>query len=146
MSIHRLVLTLAAVVVAVASTAVSSPAAVRHTATAPPVKELMQAQLGAVLATAQNHVLYTWNREKKDHRVHCTGSCAKTWPPLLVAKGANVPKHVAHVMGTLGVVMRPDGTHQLTFDRVPLYRFHGDAPKQAKCNGVDGWFVVKVRA
>ena len=33
---------------------------------------------------------------------------------------------------------------QGTFNGHPLYTYHGDTPTKILCNGVDGWFVVKV--
>ena len=48
-------------------------------------------------------------------------------------------------MGTFGVVMRPDGTHQLAFNRHPLYTYQGDkTPAQILCDGVDGWHVYRL--
>ena len=100
-------------------------------------------KLGNVLATAKGHLaLYTWKQER-DHKVHCTGACAKAWPPVTVAKGTPVAMHVKGAMGVFGTIVRPDGRTQLTFDRQPVYTYHGDTPTKILCNGVDGWFVVK---
>src|SRR5438128_1330252 len=107
-----------------------------------PVTVVKSAKFGKVLANEKHLALYTWNREK-DHKVHCVGACAKAWPPLLVAKGEAVPKHVPGAMGTFGVAMRPDGSHQVTWNRRPLYTFSKDTPTKILCNGVQGWFVVK---
>ena len=49
-------------------------------------------------------------------------------------------------MGTFGEVRRPDGHMQLTFNRRPLYTYHGDTATKILCNGVDGWFVVQASA
>ena len=107
-----------------------------------PVTVVKSAKFGKVLANEKHLALYTWNAEK-DHKVHCTGACAKLWPPLLVAKGEAVPMHVPGAMGTFGVIMRPDGSHQVTWDHRPLYTFSKDTPKKILCNGVQGWYVVK---
>jgi predicted lipoprotein with Yx(FWY)xxD motif len=112
------------------------------TDTMAPVKTFKDARLGQVLVTPSGHAIYTWNREK-DHKVHCTGSCAKAWPPVLIKGNATVPKHVAGIMGTFTVVMRPGGGHQLALDRRPLYTYSGEGAHQVKCNNVDGWFAVK---
>ena len=53
-------------------------------------------------------------------------------------------KHVTGVMGTFGEIKRPDGQTQVTYAGHPLYTFHGDTPTKILCNGVDGWFVVRV--
>jgi predicted lipoprotein with Yx(FWY)xxD motif len=126
-----------------AALVVASTAAAATRDTMAPVITLKHKQFGTVLATPKRLALYTWNRER-DFRVHCTGACAKAWPPLLVAKGERVPMHIAGVMGDLGTVARPGGARQLTLNRRPLYRFSGDGPGEVKCNGVDGWFVVRV--
>jgi predicted lipoprotein with Yx(FWY)xxD motif len=130
-------------VAALAALALVVTAAAAPADTMAPVIRLKQKQFGAVLATPKHLALYSWNRER-DFKGRCTGACAKAWPPLLLAKGERVPMHVAGIMGDLGSVVRPDGGRQLTLDRRPLYTYSGDGPGQVKCNGVDGWFVVRV--
>jgi predicted lipoprotein with Yx(FWY)xxD motif len=55
----------------------------------------------------------------------CKGQCAVEWPPLLTstwpAAGPGVDRQA------LGIVVRPDGTHQVTYHGRPLYLFSGDA-------------------
>jgi predicted lipoprotein with Yx(FWY)xxD motif len=108
-----------------------------------PVVKWKTAQFGSILATKGHLALYTWNQEKA-LKVKCTGACAKTWPPLTIPHGTMAPKHIAGVMGTFGEVMRPDGTTQVTYNGHALYTFHGDTATKILCNGVDGWYVVKV--
>jgi len=108
-----------------------------------PVVKWKTAQFGSILATKGHLALYTWNQEKA-LKVKCTGACAKTWPPLTIPHGTMAPKHIAGVMGTFGEVMRPDGKTQVTFNGHALYTFHGDTPTKILCNGVGGWYVVKV--
>jgi predicted lipoprotein with Yx(FWY)xxD motif len=125
-----------------AATAVLVPAALAVSHDARPVVKWNTSNFGAIVATKGHLALYTWKKES-DKKVHCTGACAKTWPPLTVAHGTMVAKHVAGVMGTFGEIMRADGRTQVTLDGRPLYTFHGDTPTKILCNGVDGWFVVK---
>jgi predicted lipoprotein with Yx(FWY)xxD motif len=58
-------------------------------------------------------------------RSACQGTCALNWPPVLTstrpAAGPNVDQDA------LGIIVRPDGTHQVTYDGKPLYLYTGDA-------------------
>lgn len=57
--------------------------------------------------------------------VLCTDACNSFWEPLTVS---SAPKG-GPVAGHLGVVERPDGSEQVTFDQKPLYTFDaGGAP------------------
>ncbi len=125
-----------------AAAALAASAFASTTATGPVVK-WKTAQFGSILATKGHLALYTWNQEKL-RKVKCTGACAKMWPPVTIPHGTMAPKHIAGVMGTFGEVMRPDGKTQVTFNGHPLYTYHGDTPTKILCNGVDGWYVVKV--
>jgi predicted lipoprotein with Yx(FWY)xxD motif len=125
-----------------AAAAVLGTQALAAPADASPVVKVNAPKLGAILATKGHLALYTWNKEK-DKKVHCTGACAATWPPLLVPAHTMVAKHVAGVMGTFGTTVRPDGRTQVTWDGRPLYTFNGDTATKILCNGVDGWYVVK---
>lgn len=135
---RRLVLPL--LVIAAAVLAASALGSSRVTG---PVVKWKTAQFGSILATKGHLALYTWNQEKV-RKVKCTGACAKMWPPLTIPHDTMAPKHIAGVMGTFGEVMRPDGRTQVTFNGHPLYTYHGDTPTKILCNGVGGWFVVKV--
>ena len=75
----------------------------------------------------------------------CTGGCATLWPPV------TVPSGTAHVAGgtgisaaSLGTVRRPDGTLQVTYKGMPLYRYTGDSKAgDANGQGIGGiWFVI----
>ena len=108
-----------------------------------PVIVIQTAAFGNVLAAPNHFALYYWTPEKRDHRVHCTAACAKAWPPLFVKSASAVPRHIAGARGTFGVIRRPDGRLQVTYNRLPLYTYHGDPPNRPLCNNVDGWFVVR---
>ena len=59
------------------------------------------------------------------HASACQGQCALTWQPVLTSGppevGAGVDRHA------LGIIVRPDGTHQVTYNGEPLYLFVQDA-------------------
>jgi predicted lipoprotein with Yx(FWY)xxD motif len=113
-------------------------------ATNAPVIRYVDDQFGAVLATPKKQALYTWDVEK-DFKVHCKGSCAKLWPPLVVRSKAAVPMHIARIKGTFGTIRRPDGRLQVTFNRRPVYTYGHEGPTQVLCDNVNGWFVVRLR-
>ena len=59
------------------------------------------------------------------HASACEGQCAVYWPPVLTSTrpeaGPGVDQHA------LGIIVRPDGTHQVTYNGRPLYLFNNDA-------------------
>ncbi len=81
-----------------------------------------------VVVTASGRTLYTLSAEV--HRKFiCTGACLSTWHPLKVPVGGTVAG-----VAKLGVVKRPDGSRQATFNGRPLYTFSGDR-KKGDANG-----------
>ena len=94
-----------------------------------------------IIATPGRIGIYYWDVEKKaGGKVRCTGACATMWPPVYV-KGT-VDAHVNGVMATFGTVKR-GAKRQLTVNGLPAYTYEGDKPGVVKCDGVDGWHVVR---
>jgi predicted lipoprotein with Yx(FWY)xxD motif len=68
----------------------------------------------------------------------CQGMCALFWQPVLTdaraAAGPGVDQHA------VGIVVRSDGTHQVTYNGKPLYLFVGDAyiPGITGTKGING--------
>jgi predicted lipoprotein with Yx(FWY)xxD motif len=86
----------------------------------------------AVVTNASGKTLY-WFVPDTSTTSKCTGACATYWPPVVgpVTAGSGVT-------GTLGVITRPDGTMQATYDGHPLYTYVADSgPGQAKGNGLN---------
>jgi predicted lipoprotein with Yx(FWY)xxD motif len=110
----------------------------------PPVVSFRAAGFGDVLGRRDRQALYYWTEERRDFKVRCTGACARAWPPLIVRSRAAVPRRIAGIRGTFGVVRRPDGRLQVTHNRLPLYTYAHERPGQVLCDDVDGWFVVRV--
>lgn len=92
------------------------------------VKEGHSPSIGKVLTANNGLTLYSLSAEKHGTFI-CTGSCLKTWFPLVVAKGVKPTGPVA-----LGTIKRPDGKHQVSFKGKPLYTFDGDS-KRGDANG-----------
>jgi len=88
-----------------------------------PVVKYKDDKFGAILATPKQQALYYWTVEKRaGGKIRCTGSCARLWPPLVVKSRTAVPKHVRGINGTFGVVRRPNGALQVTFNGSPSTR------------------------
>jgi predicted lipoprotein with Yx(FWY)xxD motif len=81
--------------------------------------------LGNVLVDSKGAALYSPAQETSG-RVLCTGSCTSIWIPLRLPAGKGQPVASSALMGSLGVVTRPGGGEQVTFDGRPLYRFAED--------------------
>jgi predicted lipoprotein with Yx(FWY)xxD motif len=130
----------AAVVLAAALVAGATAGAARA-----PVRVQAQrnALLGAsILADGKGRTLYRFTAEKR-RQIRCVGACARTWPPLIVSKGA-LPRAGAGVAAKrLGAVRRPDGRLQVTYGGFALYRYRGDGPRAVGGQGVgQAWFAV----
>ena len=84
-----------------------------------------------VLTDDEGYTLY-WFGPDSATKSACQASCAQGWPPLTgpAAWGAGVT-------GTIGAIVRPDGSLQATYDGHPLYTTTADTgPGQNKGNGV----------
>jgi predicted lipoprotein with Yx(FWY)xxD motif len=88
--------------------------------------------VGQVLVDAGGAALYAADQEA-DGTVTCTGSCEAAWEPLTVTGD---PVGGEELAGRLGVVTRPDGTRQVTFDDRLLYRFAEDSTGKVTGNGL----------
>ena len=71
----------------------------------------------------------------------CTGSCLSIWPPLLMPKGATVPKGPKGLTG-LGTV-KSGKRLQVTYKKHRLYTFTSDSGSSVSGNGVAGFTVIK---
>jgi predicted lipoprotein with Yx(FWY)xxD motif len=134
---------------ALVALALAAAFAVPAAAAAPaaPVTKLRASGFGYVLARRDRQALYYWQVEKRaGGKIRCVGACAKAWPPLLARSAAAVPKRVAGIRGTFGVIRRPSGRLQVTHNGLPVYTYAHEGPGQVLCDNVDGWFVVRLGA
>jgi predicted lipoprotein with Yx(FWY)xxD motif len=112
------------------ATATGAPAAAASSSSSG--NTLMVRTIGSaqVLTNSAGLTLY-WFAPDTSTTSKCTGSCATYWPPVKGPATAG-----SGVTGTLGVITRPDGTMQATYNGHPLYTYAGDsAPGQANGNG-----------
>jgi len=63
---------------------------------------------------------YGWGRDGA-----CQGTCAVSWPPVLTSGWPEAGPGVDQ--WAVGVILRPDGTQQVTYHGRPLYLFNQDA-------------------
>jgi predicted lipoprotein with Yx(FWY)xxD motif len=95
---------------------------------------------GAVLVDSSGQALYASDQETAAGMALCTGACNSFWQPLTVSGGAPEGGSVA---GHLGVVKRPDGTRQVTFDGKLLYTFTQEGPEEVTGDGFEDAFEGK---
>ena len=86
-----------------------------------------------VLTDSTGRTLYSADVEKGG-RILCTAGCTSFWNPVS-ASSTQAKSAAANLNLDLGVVKRPGGARQLTFDGKPLYSFTEERPGQLKGNG-----------
>jgi predicted lipoprotein with Yx(FWY)xxD motif len=92
---------------------------------------------GATLTLKDGHTLYRLTKDSNNKSV-CTGKCATIWLPVLLASGQKTP--VGSGVSHLGSFTRANGTHQVTYEGIPLYTFTGDKKAGAVTGNVkDTW-------
>lgn len=101
-----------------------------------------ETSLGVLLTDAEGFTLYSWAGDSPGVS-NCHSDCAVVWPPALVAADAEI--------APLGTAARPDGSLQLTWNGMPLYRYAGDTrPGDTSGDGTIGygalWSVVVLDA
>jgi predicted lipoprotein with Yx(FWY)xxD motif len=97
---------------------------------------LHQTSIGKAIATSSGMTLYLFKADKVKGKSSCYGQCATYWPPQLATKKPAAGTGVK--AGLIGLIMRKNGTHQVTYAGHPLYRFKLDKkPGQTKGQGQD---------
>jgi predicted lipoprotein with Yx(FWY)xxD motif len=85
-----------------------------------------------VLVDSEGRTLYTAEVEQGG-RILCTDACTSFWEPL-AASASEADSAATDLDLDLGMVMRPNGDEQLTFDGLPLYTFTEEGPGQLDGN------------
>jgi predicted lipoprotein with Yx(FWY)xxD motif len=85
-----------------------------------------------VLVDSEGRTLYT--AEVEQDRILCTDACTSFWEPL-DGSASEAESASADLDLDLGVVGRPDGGEQLTFEGLPLYSFTEEDPGQLEGDG-----------
>jgi predicted lipoprotein with Yx(FWY)xxD motif len=96
-----------------------------------------------VLVDAAGMSLYTFDNDSPGVS-SCSGDCASNWPAFMVADEDHPPAAGDGVTGVIAVIEREDGTHQVTYDDLPLYYYAGDeAAGDTNGDGVgDVWHLA----
>lgn len=89
------------------------------------------AAAGSVLVDSKGRALYR-SEQERNGMVLCTGSCLSFWQPLKVT---GTPTKGHSLSGKLGVVKRPDGGRQVTYNGKLLYTFKLDKPGKISGDG-----------
>jgi predicted lipoprotein with Yx(FWY)xxD motif len=86
-----------------------------------------------IVVSSTGKTLYRYRDDTKSS-ARCTGACATSWPPLLVAAGKKPVAGNGLTASKLGMLKRADGKIQVTYGGYPLYFFAGDK-KAGDVNG-----------
>jgi predicted lipoprotein with Yx(FWY)xxD motif len=112
---------------------------------APGALTVHDSSYGRILFDRHGFALYAFTKDTP-WRSNCVGSCARRWPPYVIAgrphAGAGVDSSL------IGTVARGAGMLQATYAGRPLYRYVGDRrPFQVLCQNVREfgglWLVVR---
>jgi len=97
----------------------------------------------SALVDAKGDALYSPEQERGG-TIRCTAGCTAVWVPLTLPAGMGKPTAAAALTGKLGVVRRPDGKRQVTWNGKPLYTFVDDGgPGKVNGNGASDRFGGK---
>ena len=69
---------------------------------------------------------YVYSKDSPHHSA-CTGTCALVWPPVLTTTSPQVTGGLSK--SSVGEILRPDGTHQVTYEGKPLYLYSLEVPR-----------------
>lgn len=135
-------LTLAVALVASACSSGATPEAAEAPAE-PTVIGAAERPIGTHLVDGEGLTVYLFT-EDSPGRSTCEGACLEAWPPVLTS-GPPVAGGGAS-QALLGTLTRPDGTLQVTYSGMPLYRFRSDMGEgDTRGQTVQGvWFVVGI--
>ena len=100
---------------------------------------------GRVLADAQGHSVYLFEKDEEGES-YCSGACAAVWPPLETSTAPTAG--VGIQSAALGTIKRDDGDMQVTYHGHPRYYYAADASTPGKTKGEDinqfgaDWYLV----
>ena len=109
------------------------------------LKAVNNDKFGSIAVDAAGKSLYMFDNDTSPTST-CTGTCAQTWPPLLIPAGGSTPVPNTGITGTLTLSARSEGGSQIVLNGKPLYRYSGDSnPGDTNGDGVAGkWHIAKL--
>jgi predicted lipoprotein with Yx(FWY)xxD motif len=115
-------------------------------ASGPILKSAHAQKLGSIVVNGKGLTLYHASREQNGH-IACTGNCLYYWFPVTVRSKAAIVLGPGLSKAKIGTIKRTDGSLQVTYNKLPLYRYYLDRrPGQTKGQGVKDpagtWDVV----
>jgi predicted lipoprotein with Yx(FWY)xxD motif len=91
-----------------------------------PARTVLSAQMDNDFSVFPKASFPVYTLRDRDYDSDCQGICAAVpWPPLLTSSRPEAGPGVDQ--DALGIVVRPDGTQQVTYQGRPLYLFYQDA-------------------
>lgn len=98
---------------------------------------IRETDIGEVLTDEDGLTLYTFDNDTAGSgESACVDACVNAWPPATLTGEPTGPDALT---GELGTIERPEGSTQVTYNGLPLYRFASDtAPGETKGEGVGG--------
>jgi predicted lipoprotein with Yx(FWY)xxD motif len=101
-------------------------------------------EYGEILADGNDMILYMFTKDGPNVS-NCAGACLESWPPLLAVDNFKLGEGIDDSL--LGEAVLPDGSKIVTYNKMPLYYWVGDAqPGDTNGQGVNEvWYVVSAR-
>lgn len=114
--------------------------------TSPILKVSKDASLGSIIVNGKGLTLYHVSSERGG-KLTCTGNCVYFWFPVIVTSKTKIVVGKGLSKARIGTIKRPNGALQLTYNKLPLYRYYLDRkPGQLKGQGVKDpagtWYAV----
>jgi predicted lipoprotein with Yx(FWY)xxD motif len=119
---------------------------VAFAAAGPILKSSRQAALGKIVVNGKGLTLYHASRERPG-KLACVGNCLYYWFPVIVKSTTKIALGPGLSKAKIGTIKRPNGTLQVTYNKLPLYRYYLDRkPGQTKGQRISDaagtWYVV----
>jgi predicted lipoprotein with Yx(FWY)xxD motif len=121
-------------------------AGVAYAVTAPILQASKVPKLGSIVVNGKGLTLYHASKETSG-KIVCTGDCAYFWFPVVVKPKQKIVLGKGIDRAKVGTIKRPNGSLQVTYGKLPLYRYYLDRKAgQAKGQGFKDsagiWYVV----